>query len=744
MTSSSDGHDPEEDHWLLNDEHDDQDHHDEDSMEDDVESTNDLLTLMYTSGLSPFPGGSDTPMMRHTPQSPVSSFSNNYYPSTPPPTPNLSQHNIDMVTEPFFTGSSDAEEDLSPYGFEHHEDSDGDYPIEPPNADASSLLTHPQLLSSSLSSSSSSAHPSVRPRKRVRFNKSVRVRVVPRWYDARETSKSLQQGPKEPSFLSTLMDPHQRSFKNIMLLFICLQTAGYAFVYDIPAIIQNRLMDIFQIHELYYEAFYAVINWPSIVVPLFGGFLVDRFGPRRLCLVSSLLVLSGHAVFSTGVWMRQYYLALAGRVLCGAGQSSLLVCQRTFMGKWFMGVELAMAFGVAMSLDKAANSISFNVMPVLIKLSDVETAVSMGCAACMLSFACSILASTLDTYGEQSLRFTPDGGARMGTSSSIVEEVRLKELRRSRKFRLSHARQLDERVWVIYLQGATLVASVMTFVTMGNRYIQHKYQMDPVQANAALSVPYIVVAVTAPLLGWLIDRVGRNLVWAFGASMLMLAGQITITTSTTPTLGLATMGLAYSLVVAGLYPCIAHIVPSYLLGTAYGLNNSFNNLFISVTPLVVGQLLITVSDVSIAVYPLIIMSFLSLCLGFVLIGLDSNKGRRLNVSAHQLRLDMEQEALVKLPDVPPDQPRDEGGSPIMSAPISTIRGEEKITELTGSVDETSSLLWRPSRPAPANPFTIQDYEEVTEPIPVLLAVSPVLSPRRASIHHYGIDRKAHV
>eukprot|EP01112_Ceratiomyxa_fruticulosa_P015148 TRINITY_DN4424_c0_g1_i2.p1 TRINITY_DN4424_c0_g1~~TRINITY_DN4424_c0_g1_i2.p1 ORF type:complete len:271 (-),score=46.06 TRINITY_DN4424_c0_g1_i2:670-1482(-) len=82
------------------------------------------------------------------------------------------------------------------------------------------------------------------PKKRVTFNKQVRVRVIPRIYETEDKPLKSVHGEK-----TSLLDPSKRLFKFTMVLFLCFLTFGSSFCYDIPAALQTSLMWRFTINE---------------------------------------------------------------------------------------------------------------------------------------------------------------------------------------------------------------------------------------------------------------------------------------------------------------------------------------------------------------------------------------------------------------------------------------------------------------------------------------------------------------
>jgi MFS family permease len=77
-------------------------------------------------------------------------------------------------------------------------------------------------------------------------------------------------------------DPTTRAFRMFLLVGCCVLTLGSYFVSDLPgAIGADEITRFFNVPEPYYALLYSFGVLPNVVLPLIGGFFVDRYlGPR--------------------------------------------------------------------------------------------------------------------------------------------------------------------------------------------------------------------------------------------------------------------------------------------------------------------------------------------------------------------------------------------------------------------------------------------------------------------------------
>jgi MFS family permease len=74
---------------------------------------------------------------------------------------------------------------------------------------------------------------------------------------------------------------------------------------------------------LEFNLLYSVYSFPNIVLPFFGGYLVDFIGVRiGICIFSGLVCL-GQAIFAFSADIGSYPVALVGRIVFGLGGESL-------------------------------------------------------------------------------------------------------------------------------------------------------------------------------------------------------------------------------------------------------------------------------------------------------------------------------------------------------------------------------------------------------------------------------------
>ena len=64
---------------------------------------------------------------------------------------------------------------------------------------------------------------------------------------------------------------------------------------------------------------YSLYSIPNIVIPLIGGILIDKKGPRIVMILTAFICVLGQSVVSFGGFYNKFNIMLIGRALFGVG-----------------------------------------------------------------------------------------------------------------------------------------------------------------------------------------------------------------------------------------------------------------------------------------------------------------------------------------------------------------------------------------------------------------------------------------
>ncbi|KAJ3131007.1 hypothetical protein HK100_007007 [Physocladia obscura] len=436
-----------------------------------------------------------------------------------------------------------------------------------------------------------------------------------------------------------LESPHSRTIaiRWWILTLSCMLMFGNFYAYDLPASLNKPLQSYLNVTDEPYQyqlnLLYSLYSLPNIIIPFFGGYLVDRFGTKRLMTFLSFLVCVGQLLFTFGVTYRNFFIMQTGRIVFGLGGESLSVAQTRITAKWFKGKELAFALGINISVSRLGTVLTDFLSPFLAFSVSIPVALWAGFMMCLISMACGIGLNAIDEYGKDELKrvslssyelvekgsddLSPLQSDDDNKNSLELGQQRLRYkngiIENSSRETLIHAED-NERVkkslsliaalnlshfplpfWQIVLVMCLMFATVIPFNTILAALLQLKwYHGNPKKAAQIMAIPDITSAILVPFVGTLVDKYGRRslILFTCGLSMAvvhLLLGFLPTDYLTSPIPVLMVLGFSYSLLLT-FWPCIPLVVPDDYVATAFGLAISAQNLALTIFPIVVAWL----------------------------------------------------------------------------------------------------------------------------------------------------------
>ncbi|XP_053692957.1 major facilitator superfamily domain-containing protein 1-like isoform X2 [Sabethes cyaneus] len=379
---------------------------------------------------------------------------------------------------------------------------------------------------------------------------------------------------------SACCNPTSFLHRFMALILMCLVGFGSYFCYDNPGALQDKFKSDLDLTTSEFVWLYSIYSWPNVILCFIGGFLIDRvFGIRFGTIIYMFILLIGQLIFATGGLINQFWLMILGRFLFGIGAESLAVAQNNYAVLWFKGKELNMVFGLQLSFARVGSTVNFLVMvPVYNYVRSLGyqghqctgVVLLMATLTCVMSMLCALMLGWMDKRAARILRRNdnPPNG----------EVARLSDIK---TFRITF--------WMVTVICVAYYVAIFPFIALGKVFFMRKFDFTPEDANTVNSIVYIVAGVASPLLGLVIDRTGKNVLWVFLSIIVtMVAHGLLAFTFYNPYIAMITMGMAYSMLASSLWPLVALIVPEYQLGTAYGICQSVQNLGLAVISMLSG------------------------------------------------------------------------------------------------------------------------------------------------------------
>ena len=96
--------------------------------------------------------------------------------------------------------------------------------------------------------------------------------------------------------------------------------------------------------ETNFSLLYSVYSIPNVILPFFGGILVDKLGTRATLIGFNAVLTIASVLIAFGVIWKSMWVVVLGRIVYGMAGESLTVVQSAILTQWFKGKELALTF----------------------------------------------------------------------------------------------------------------------------------------------------------------------------------------------------------------------------------------------------------------------------------------------------------------------------------------------------------------------------------------------------------------
>ncbi len=285
-----------------------------------------------------------------------------------------------------------------------------------------------------------------------------------------------------------------------------------------------------------------------------AGILYDRYGPRKLLPIATLICAFGALFFSL---TESTVMASWGRFLMGIGSAFAFIGTLVLVSRWFKPKYFAILAGIAQLMS------SFGAI-----FGEVPLAKSIhvfGWRDSMLGLA--VLGVILALAMIWIIRDAPPGHAPISSGK-----------RRSKHSIKGLGKVLKSRqTWFVAIYAFSVWAPIAVFAALwGVPFIEVLYNKSPAVASSAISMIWLGIAFGSPFAGWLSERIKRRCIVLIIGAALGIVSTFIIVFVRVPfafmylalfVLGLAAWGQTLSFAV------IKDFTDNKYVGTAVGLNN---------------------------------------------------------------------------------------------------------------------------------------------------------------------------
>lgn len=383
--------------------------------------------------------------------------------------------------------------------------------------------------------------------------------------------------------------PSRRPYRFTILTFISLIVLGSYFAYDSIGALAPTLIEALHLNRSTIGNLYTAYSVAAIAIVFFGGMLYDKLGPRRSSLLFCMLVLVGATIVALAQSRWQLF---AGRLIFGGGSEALIVVQSAIISRWFKGREMALAFGITLTISRIGTLFSFNTEELIARyFGSYRTALWAAAGFCLFSVLCNLVYNAMDLHGEKVLALPkPD------SSDKIV---------------FSDIRKFNSSYWYVVLLCVTFYSAIFPFTALATDMFHDKWGIPLVSestggflaqifdnflhmfstAPGVTSIVIFASMIFAPFAGNLVDRIGKRATLMVVGSLMMIPAHLVMgITHWNPLPSMIVLGAAFVLVPAAMWPSVPLVVEEKRVGTAFGLMTAIQNMGLGLFPLLNGKL----------------------------------------------------------------------------------------------------------------------------------------------------------
>lgn len=389
--------------------------------------------------------------------------------------------------------------------------------------------------------------------------------------------------------MTSFLDPTTRFYRFTILIFVSLLTFGSYFAYDIIGAIAPTLVEDLGADRATVGWMYTWYSIAAIISVLIGGFLIDRLGTRKSSMIFSILVFIGAAVVAMAKSLPVLFI---GRFIFGAGSEPLIVAQSAILARWFKGKELALSFGIALTVSRLGTIFSFNTGELISShFGGYRYALIAALLFCGVSLAANVVYIIMDRFGEKAVELKEEGAE---------EKIVLKDIK-----------LFKSNYWYVVLLCVTFYSAIFPFTALSTDFFVDKWGVARVAeatggffyqvfnnffhmfstAGGISSIIIFASMVFAPFAGHFVDRIGKRATLMIWGSLIMIPCYLLMgLTDLYPAFPMIALGAAFVLVPAAMWPSVPLVVPKRAVGTAFGLMTFIQNIGLGLFPFLNGWL----------------------------------------------------------------------------------------------------------------------------------------------------------
>ena len=336
----------------------------------------------------------------------------------------------------------------------------------------------------------------------------------------------------------------------MILLMVSLVMFGSYYIYDALSPINDYIQRDMGLDNARFGLLFSFYALPNLLFLLVvAGFLLDRLGIRKAGTFYVFLILLGSLITSLAAG-KSFLIMLIGRIVFGFGSEATLLVTNKVIARWFKGKELGFAYGLNITVMRLGTILAFNSAAQIADATGTwRWSVWTGTIVMFVSFILFLVYLVMDRDVDKLIK--------AGKEEKIV---------------FSDILKLRSAFWYICLLCVTFYSAIFPFANHAPRFLQMKFGLTAAKGGQYTSFIMTASMIFTPLLGLLVDKIGRRgKIMMIGSLLLIPAHLLLGLTYLHPAVSFIILGISFSLVPAALWPAVPILVKEKFLGTSFGI-----------------------------------------------------------------------------------------------------------------------------------------------------------------------------
>jgi nitrate/nitrite transporter NarK len=265
------------------------------------------------------------------------------------------------------------------------------------------------------------------------------------------------------------------------------------------------LMETFRLNLSQAGMLMSVFAFTGLVLALPAGIILQKLGPKVAGLIAVGCLVIGSvwgALSNDASWL------LASRVLEGVGMGLIAVVGPASIALWFPREKQGTPMGIWATWVPVGSVVMYNLAPILGTTAGWQAVWWVGAAFALLAFSLYWLLMRLPSSLAGNKRPVP-GGTIDPTPPELGEAL------------------ANRNIWLLALQFGCFNLVLIAFATFFPTFLAEERGFSLAQAGFIASLSTLVILGSAPLAGWLSDRIGSRR-WVFAVPFLLIAGMMAL------------------------------------------------------------------------------------------------------------------------------------------------------------------------------------------------------------------------